>query len=265
MWSLMPFTDVLPIIHGAVEWLLTPMSGSMDHSVGAGTAWHGRLMVLAWLILAPLSIIIARFYKVTANQDWPRVLDNPFWFIAHRRIGYLAGVFMLIALGAIYWGNGFEFRWLSFHGTVGWSLLLLGAVQIIGSAFRGTHGGPVHPMTREAIPPERWHGDHYSMTRRRIVFEYLHKSMGYALLPFIGLAISSGLSVVDAPRWMWAATAGLCLVFVGLFVRLQRQGRCIDTYQAIWGGDRTLPGNRREQPIGWGVRRCAQDDERRPD
>ena len=36
--------------------------------------------------------------------------------------------------------------------------------------------------------------------------------------------------------------------------RLQRQGRCIDTYQAIWGPDPRHPGNRLK-PVGWGVRR----------
>jgi hypothetical protein len=35
-------------------------------------------------------------------------------------------------------------------------------------------------------------------------------------------------------------------------VSLQRAGRCIDTYQAIWGLDPDLPGNRR-RPIGFGI------------
>jgi hypothetical protein len=38
------------------------------------------------------------------------------------------------------------------------------------------------------------------------------------------------------------------------FARWQRAGRCIDTYQAIWGPDPAHPGNRRP-PVGWGVRR----------
>ncbi len=39
---------------------------------------------------------------------------------------------------------------------------------------------------------------------------------------------------------------------LGVFVVLQRAGRCIDTYQAIWGLDPSLPGNRR-RPIGLGI------------
>jgi hypothetical protein len=44
------------------------------------------------------------------------------------------------------------------------------------------------------------------------------------------------------------------LLMLGVFVWLQRDGRCIDTYQAIWGLDAELPGNRR-RPIGLGITR----------
>jgi hypothetical protein len=42
------------------------------------------------------------------------------------------------------------------------------------------------------------------------------------------------------------------LMMAGAFVSLQRAGRCIDTYQAMWGLDPDLPGNRR-RPIGFGI------------
>jgi hypothetical protein len=45
------------------------------------------------------------------------------------------------------------------------------------------------------------------------------------------------------------------IALIGSGVALQRSGRCVDTYQAIWGPDPTLPGNRRK-PIGWGVSRA---------
>ena len=256
--------DALGLVDATLAWLQGPISDSNNHHVSVGIAWHGRLMVVAWIVLAPLSILIARFYKVTTKQDWPRELDNPFWFVTHRRLGYAVGVLMTIALGLVWWSHGFMFHGASLHALGGWALLLLGAAQIAGSTLRGTHGGPVHPFTRKPVPPEHWHGDHYSMTRRRIVFEYMHKALGYALMPLIGTATLSGLWVVDAPRWMWIAAFGICLGFVCAFLRLQRQDRCIDTYQAIWGVDPTLPGNRRPKAIGWGIKRYgAEDIERR--
>ena len=45
-------------------------------------------------------------------------------------------------------------------------------------------------------------------------------------------------------------------------VRLQRAGRCIDTYQAIWGPDPCHPGNSRGV-IGWGIRRYTAVEFRR--
>ena len=92
------------------------------------------------------------------------------------------------------------------------------------------------------------------MTPHRLRFERFHKSLGW-LAVIAGVAvIALGLGVADAPRWMpivlcvwWAALAGLALQW-------QRQGRCIDTYQAIWGPDPAHPGNHL-RPIGWGVRR----------
>ena len=67
------------------------MSGASDHAIAMPLAWHGRLMVLAMGLLTPPLIIVARFFKVTPQQDWPRHLDNPFWFITHRHWGHIVG------------------------------------------------------------------------------------------------------------------------------------------------------------------------------
>jgi hypothetical protein len=53
---------------------------------------------------------------------------------------------------------------------------------------------------------------------------------------------------------MAAALALWWLALIALWVTLQRQGRAIDTYQAIWGPDPKHPGNA-VPPTGWGVRR----------
>ncbi|MEN9629798.1 MAG: hypothetical protein RJA10_3026, partial [Pseudomonadota bacterium] len=66
--------------------------------------------------------------------------------------------------------------------------------------------------------------------------------------------IGLGLQVADAPRWMVLALAGWWLLLAVVACRLQQQGRCIDTYQAIWGPDPRHPGNHLK-PVGWGVRR----------
>ena len=241
-------------IEAGFRWLLTPMSGSTEHFISSPLAWHGRLMVLSMGLLMPLLIIVARYFKVTPRQDWPRRLDNPFWFITHRRWGHVTGAILLagLVLGLI------ASRWLaprhSLHTALGWAAVVLVLVLLVSAWLRGTHGGPIDPFTRMRQPPEQWPGDHFSMTRRRIIFEYIHKYAGYALLLLVLAAIPTGLVAADAPRWMPILMGIWWMVMLGLFVWLQTAGRCIDTYQAIWGLDPNLPGNRR-RPIGLGIAR----------
>ena len=211
-------------------------------------------MLIAWLVLMPVALLVARFYKITPGQDWPRHLDNPFWFVNHRRLGYAIMLVTLAALAIMVWSERGALFWQGAHAAAGWAVIALGVFQIVGSLLRGTHGGPLDPFTRKLRPPEQWPGDHFSFTRRRIVFEYTHKLAGYVLLPLTLWTVGEGLAAVEAPSWLWLVIALWTIVCIGVFVYLQRMGRCIDTYQAIWGPDKSLPGNRRT-PIGFGIRR----------
>ena len=58
---------------------------------------------------------------------------------------------------------------------------------------------------------------------------------------------------------MWLVIVGFWLVLGSCAALWQRQGRCVDTYQAIYGPEPELPGNAR-RPIGWGVRRYRADE-----
>ena len=246
---------------GVWAWLLMPIGGVSGYSVSDATAWHGVLMVLAWVVLMPAAFLVTRFYKITPGQDWPHHLDNPFWFVNHRRLGYATLLASLIALAFIGWDLDGAILWRSPHAVVGWTVVALAGFQIVGSLLRGTHGGPLDPFTRKRRPPEQWAGDHFSFTRRRIVFEYSHKLVGYLLVPLVAWTVADGLATTNAPRWVWLLVGCWTIVCVGVFVRLQRLGRCVDTYQAIWGLDETLPGNRRK-PIGWGIQRVRGTDAR---
>lgn len=238
----------------AMAWLLAPISGSSEHTIAANVAWHGRLMVLVWAFVVPVAIVISRYFKITPRQRWPRRLDNPFWFITHRRLGNLAIAVATLAVALVLFA-GHPFRFAGgVHAWLGWVVLLLGWGQIVGAYQRGTHGGPIDPFTRERRPPEQWPGDHFSMTRRRVVFEYTHKIAGYVVVILCVGTIFTGLRQADAPRWMWIAIAAWWIVAVLAYAVLQRRVGCIDTYQAIWGLDRSLPGYRRA-PIGLGITR----------
>lgn len=240
-----------------LDWLQTPLSGASMHHVEPWLAWHGRAMVLAWAVCVPLGALGARFFKVTRRQDWPRELDNPAWWHAHRLLQG-AAVAAMAAGAVLAWGRpdggagaaagaaaagaypGIgavgSSLWGSLHGALGLALLVAAALQLGGGLARGTKGGPTEPVLR---------GDHFDMTPRRVRFERVHKAVGWLAVAGSVPCIVLGLVVADAPRWMLLALALWWGVLAACFVQWQRSGRCVGTYQAIWGPDPTLPGNRR--------------------
>ena len=224
---------------------MMPLSGSTEHALPAWTVWHARAMVLAWGVLLPLGSLVARFFKVLPGQDWPRVLDHKAWWHGHRALQVLGVGLMLVGLW-LAWGQGNgQGRMALLHRWLGLAVCALGLLQIASGLARGSKGGPTAAQLR---------GDHYDMTAWRRAFERLHKGLGWLAVAAAVLVVMGGLVLADAPRWMAVVLSAWWLVLLAGFVALQRAGRCIDTYQAIWGPDPEHPGNRL-RPIGWGVRR----------
>jgi hypothetical protein len=59
--------------------------------------------------------------------------------------------------------------------------------------------------------------------------------MGYAALALTLLTTALGLALADAPRWMALVIAIWWLLLARVFLWLQKKGRVVDTYTAIWG------------------------------
>jgi len=232
------------------EWLASPIDATRAHEVGLAVSWHGRTMVLAWGVLAPMAIVVARFFKVLPGQNFPQELDRQFWWRSHWMGQSLVLGLTLLGLALIYTPA----RETSLHGGLGYAILGLCALQITSGLFRGTKGGPTAPT-----PDGSLRGDHYDMTPWRRMFETVHKSLGYATLALAAVTVLLGLWTANAPHWMWLSLAlwWLCLAFVA--TSLQRRGWAIDTYQAIWGPSPEHPGNQRAT-VGWGMRRTIQEE-----
>lgn len=224
-------------------WLTAGLSGEVHVAPDPWVYWHARLMVAGWSVVLPLGILIARYFKVTSRQNWPEELDNKFWWRMHVRLQSTGIVLMSVgALCVLNRGSGGG-GLVRLHGLMGWGLVAVGWLQIVGGVLRGSKGGPTTAVLR---------GDHFDMTRRRLVFERIHKGLGWLALPCVVVATAAGLVVVDAPRWMVLMLAGWWLALVAAFLVLHRSGRWVDTYHAIWGLDPTLPGNR-HRPVPPGV------------
>ena len=232
-------------LNDCLTWLLLPLSGNANHELSFWASWHGRIMVLCWGVLLPLGVLAARFFKVMPSQNWPAALDNKAWWKAHLH-GQSAAIALATVGVALIWNTaGGATPLARWHGYMGWAVMALGVLQAVAGFARGSKGGPLEPVIR---------GDHYDITKRRNTFEKTHKSLGYAALLLALSTVFMGLVVADAPRWMLLAISLWWLILMAAFVTLQKQGRCLDTYQAIWGPDAVHPGNR-IAPIGWGIRR----------
>ena len=249
------------LVAQVVDFLLEPWSGAAVHHIPAAWAWHGRLMVLAGAVLFPVGIMLARYYKVTRRQNWPEELDNRFWWHGHRLTQYL-GIGLMTGAVAVVWtdcSDGGIAEWpcrqgpLTQHALAGLAALAAGWLQIALGLARGSKGGPTDPGT-DPRDPRTWRGDHYDMTPRRIVFEWSHKILGYLALVLAAAAIVTGLFHANAPRWMFLVLAAWWAGLLAWAVRMQRRGRNIDTYQAIWGPDPRHPGAKRK-PTGFGITR----------
>jgi len=224
-----------------VDWLSLPLSGAAEHVIAPRVAWHGRVMVLAWGGLVPVGVLAARFLKILPGQGWPQRLDHPLWWNAHRALQYL-GMALTAAGLVLVWHAGLAAP-RSLHAWFGWMVAVAAILQVAGGWLRGSKGSPSEPA-----------GDHYAMTPRRIVFERVHKSLGWVAIVVAMVAIALGLDLADAPRWMLLALGLWWLLLAWIAVVLQRRGWCADTYQAIWGPSPAHPGNR-IPPVGWGIRR----------
>ena len=242
-----------------IDWLAAPIDPGRAHEVGLHLSWHARTMVLAWGILVPFGILVARYFKVLPGQDWPRDLDSPWWWLTHRVAQYSAGVLMLAGLALILAApepaaSVTGAAWL--HRMAGWAVLSLAAVQFASGWLRGTKGGPTAPA-----PDGSLHGDHFDMTPRRRAFEYTHKFCGVLALCLSVAVILTGLWQANAAHWMWLGLGLWWVVLAMSALWLERQRGAFDTYQAIWGPDDRLPGNRM-RPIGLNVTRRLPRDAR---
>jgi len=232
------------------DWLLSGIDPTRAHDVGFAVSWHARAMVLGWGILAPLAVLIARFFKVMPKQNWPETLDNQVWWRSHWIGQSLVLCLSIFGLALVLPA---DFSDMSLHRWFGYLVLLLMIVQVALGLLRGSKGGPTAPA-----PDGSPRGDHYDMTPKRRMFEAMHKTFGYAVLVLAAVTILLGLWDANGPRWMWLSLVIWWIAFICLFAFLQKRGRAIDTYQAIWGTDSAHPGNQRPAPK-WGMHRPTEE------
>ena len=201
---------------------------------------HATAMLVAWLLLLPAGVLVARFFKVTPDQDFPAELDNKTWWNWHRGLQYAAALAMSAAVAVLVFENGCSID--SLHAKIGLAAVALVWLQIAGGLLRGSKGGPVADDGRPN-PAAAWRGDHYDMTQRRRLFEAVHKSGGWLALVLGVDALWLGIDLVGGPVWLTTILTLTVLGWLVISVALARSFPRAQTYQAIWGDDPRHPGN----------------------
>jgi hypothetical protein len=250
-----------------IFWLTDPIRAGLPRALGDAARLHGLLTVLAAGVLLPLAVLLARYFKVLPGQDWPRQLDRRVWWVAHLGLAYGAALTLLAGMviilremsGSADDGEGAVAHLAHAHAWLGWLSLAMMVALFINGWQRGSVGGPGKPAPGTLGPLHGVAGDHYDMTARRRWFERTHKLLGFLLLAVLIGCVISGLWHVNAPRGALVFLAAWWLLLLLLALRWERQGRCVDGYQAKWGPAMAHPGNRIPE-LGWGTRRYTEEE-----
>lgn len=217
-----------------------------DGAVPPALALHAGLMITAWNVLLPAGAIVARYFKVTRGQDFPAVLDNQYWWVWHRRCQYGGVVLATLGLAAVAAETGWAPR--TTHSWLGLAILAVGWLQVLSGHLRGSKGGPTDPAA-DPCRPATWRGDHYDMTPRRRLFEFVHKGAGWTVIALACVTALTGSVLVGAPTWLLLLLGGLHGAILLALVDGAARRRWVDTYRAIWGVlPPAGPGRRRRRP-----------------
>jgi hypothetical protein len=222
---LVPVALVVLLMLGIVLLLAqVPLTGVM--------LFHAGAMIIAWGIFVPMGVILARYFKITRQQDFPAHLDNGFWWNWHRGLQYTGVVLSTLGFFAMVSLVGFKAD--SNHTLMGLVVVIIGWLQVLSGWFRGSKGGPTEPTMR---------GDHYDMTLRRHIFQGVHKTLGWSVLALAFSTIWTGMDMMGFPTIGFILLCGGASVFVLTAIIFQRQGRKVSTYRAIWGKEEPARDN----------------------
>lgn len=222
--------------------------GFLGRTIEVHWNYHALLMVAIWLIWVPLCITIIRYGKPKPtkyglrrkvsfwHKEW-------WWFSTHKYGLYGAVILSLVGAGvALVVSGGFSG---SVHATFGALTIVMAVIQVVFGMARGSHGGKYY-HTAKPDDPATWHGDHYSRTTRRRIFEAYHKTAGYFTVFAAMGAIGSGLMQYPMP-----VLAGIVFVvpfvFLAAWIVLTYQERNYDGYRAVHGYGMEHPYNKERE------------------
>ena len=212
--------------------------------------YHAILMVTIWLFLVPLFITIIRYGKPRPTKYGLRrqvhIKHIEWWWFTSHKYGLTFAVFLSLAGAtvAIVVSKGISG---SVHSILGITTVILGVIQIAAGLLRGSHGGKYY-FRADPNDPATWHGDHYSRTTRRRIFEAYHRTAGYFTLFCAVGAIGSGLMQYPMPL-LAKIVFILPFFFLAFWVVMEFLEKRYDGYRAVHGYGIEHPYNKERKDL----------------
>ena len=210
--------------------------------------YHAILMVGIWLFWAPICITIIRYGKPRPTelglQRKVSLWHKEWWWFSTHKYGLYAAVFLSLGGMAVAMvvSGGFSG---SVHAIFGMLTIIMAVVQVVFGMLRGTHGGKYY-NNADLNDPSTWHGDHYSRTTRRRIFEAYHKTAGYFVILCAAGAIASGLMQYPMPI-MAAIVMVTPFFFLAVWIYMEFHERRYDGYRAVHGYGMEHPYNKERE------------------
>jgi len=211
---------------------------------------HAILMVCVWVVMVPACILSIRYFKPRPSTYGIRervgLRNLRWWWFSVHKFGLYTAIFL--ALGglatALIVSRGFSG---STHSMFGLATITMGCLQVVSAQLRGPHGGRYY-YTADPDDPATWAGDHFSMTRRRRMFEAYHKTSGY-FTGFLAVgAVGSGLMQYRMPVLMGFVLV-MAFAILTAFILLEFKGRRYDGYRAVFGINPEHPFNKARRDL----------------
>jgi len=164
---------------------------------------HGAIMTMAWGVLIPTGIFLARFTKHVHPTTGPAA----FWFHRHWIVQCVGAALSLLgfALAVAMVPSGSHFT--TPHHVLGLVVVLLGVIQPLNAKLR-----PHKPPAGEPVP------------LKRTAWEWLHRGLGYVAavltIPTLFLGLAAALAHPGIVGVMAAWVAVVCAAFIVAQIRL---------------------------------------------
>ncbi|XP_060725470.1 putative ferric-chelate reductase 1 isoform X2 [Tachysurus vachellii] len=166
----------IPLISSTKVDISNPQTVGSQSQLPAIVKAHGCLMLIAWMTLASMGMLIARFMKSSALGH--RLCGKDVWFVAHMSLMLLSVAATSIAFILIF---SYEQQWSGgAHPVLGCLVMILSLAQPIVAMFR-------------CSPQDK----------RRFIFNWVHGINALVIKVLAVAAIFTGLLLVDSSESQW--------------------------------------------------------------